>query len=184
MLFRSESAAEAFATCGYNETTIETVAAAAGVSPRTVHRHFGTKSALLAAGVAVRVADFLHRLDALIASGEPIASAVTAALQDGFLQNTPDSRVLVNVAYQEKEVWGRWLEASYRQQPRLAQILAAADGHPGESEDLVWVVRAGMLLNAVNTAYQIWADTPDSNLESMMHIAVESALPAMAPGRR
>jgi AcrR family transcriptional regulator len=179
----AEAAARAFTRDGYNETTIDTVAAGAGVSPRTVHRHFGTKSALLAAGVAVRVADFLHRLDALVAGHEPLASAIPTALENGFLESTPDSRSLINVAHRESEVWGRWLEAFYRHQSRLAAILSAADGHPEESDNLDWTLRAGMLLNALSTTYQLWAETPDGDLDAMMQVAVATTLPVVTTGR-
>lgn len=179
----AEAAARAFTRAGYAETTIDAVAAAAGVTPRTVHRHFGTKSALLAAGVAVRVADFLHRLDALVSSGQPLASAIPEALAAGFLESTEDSRMLIIVAHRESEVWGRWLEAFYRHQQRLAAILAAADRHPAEADHLTWRLRAGMLLNALSTTYQLWAETPDADLHAMMQVAVETALPAMSVNR-
>lgn len=44
-----QAARSLFATGGYAETSIEAIAAEAGVSPRTVYTVFGTKKALLAA---------------------------------------------------------------------------------------------------------------------------------------
>ena len=179
----AEAAAHVFTRDGYGDTTVETVAALAGVSPRTVHRHFGTKSALLAAGIAVRVADFLHRLDDLVANGEPLGPALTTALNNGFLDGTSDTRSLINVAHGESEVWGLWLEAFHRHQGRLAVILATAAGRPEEATNLDWVLRAGMVLNALCSTYLAWAQAPDGDLDAMMQIAVDTTLSSISAGR-
>src|ERR1700749_4912205 len=57
-----DAATTAFQFHGYSGTTMEAVAALAGVSPRTLYRHYGNKSALLVATIAVGAADFLEQL--------------------------------------------------------------------------------------------------------------------------
>lgn len=52
----ARAARELFVDAGYLATTIEDVAAHAGVSPQTIYYGFGTKPALLAAALAVSVA--------------------------------------------------------------------------------------------------------------------------------
>lgn len=49
-----KAAAELFSAQGYDVTTIEEIAAGAGVSPGTVYNYFGTKSAIVVAVVAER----------------------------------------------------------------------------------------------------------------------------------
>src|ERR1700735_2849700 len=60
------AAIKAFRLHGYSATTIGAVAALAGVSPRTLYRHYGSKSALLVATVSVGAADFLDQLSAYV----------------------------------------------------------------------------------------------------------------------
>lgn len=59
------TAARLFAARGYAGTTIEEVAAEAGVSPGTVYNHFGTKGAILFAVMMVRSTE---DLDAAVAA--------------------------------------------------------------------------------------------------------------------
>ena len=59
------TAAVLFAARGYAATTVEDIAAAAGVSPGTVYNHFGTKGAILFAVTMVRSTD---DLDAAVAA--------------------------------------------------------------------------------------------------------------------
>src|SRR5262245_16423726 len=56
------AAVHAFRVRGYAATTMSTVAAIAGVSPRTLYRYFGSKSELFAATVEEANAEFLEQL--------------------------------------------------------------------------------------------------------------------------
>jgi AcrR family transcriptional regulator len=61
-----------FAERGFDDTTVEDIAAAAGVSPRTFFLHFGSKAAAAFPDHDERVTDFRARLRALDAGGDPI----------------------------------------------------------------------------------------------------------------
>ena len=58
----AEHALRLFHDQGFDETTVEEIAAAAGVSPRTFFLHFATKSAAAFPDHDERVADFIERL--------------------------------------------------------------------------------------------------------------------------
>jgi AcrR family transcriptional regulator len=57
-----EAALELFATQGYDQTTVEQIAAAAGVSPRTFFRHFPTKQDVFFVDHPADLAAFRERL--------------------------------------------------------------------------------------------------------------------------
>jgi AcrR family transcriptional regulator len=61
-----------FAERGFDETTVEDIAAAAGVSPRTFFLHFASKAAAAFPDHEERVAGFRERLEALPEDGDPI----------------------------------------------------------------------------------------------------------------
>jgi AcrR family transcriptional regulator len=61
-----------FAERGFDETTVEDIAAAAGVSPRTFFLHFASKAAAAFPDHDERVADFRERLRSLAEDGDPI----------------------------------------------------------------------------------------------------------------
>lgn len=70
-------AAEMFREAGYEATTIETVAAEAGVSPGTVYNYFGTKNAIL---MAVVTADTEKALADSGSSADPSAGTAVDAV--------------------------------------------------------------------------------------------------------
>ncbi len=59
----AEHALRLFRDQGYDETTVEDIASAAGVSPRTFFLHFATKAAAAFPDHDERVADFIVRLE-------------------------------------------------------------------------------------------------------------------------
>lgn len=58
------AALELFTANGYDETTVEQIAAAAGVAPRTFFHHFATKDDILFHGYAERLAEATRRFRA------------------------------------------------------------------------------------------------------------------------
>jgi AcrR family transcriptional regulator len=70
----AEAALERFTTNGYNETTIDQIAGAAGVGRRTVFRHFATKEAMLFDHLSVRRDFALRRLQERPLSEPPLVS--------------------------------------------------------------------------------------------------------------
>jgi len=70
----AEAALELFTTNGYDETTIDQIAGAAGVGRRTVFRHFATKEAMLFDHLSVRRDFALRRLQERPVSEPPLVS--------------------------------------------------------------------------------------------------------------
>ncbi|MGW4338456.1 TetR family transcriptional regulator [Rhodococcus koreensis] len=177
----ARAAASVFIEQGFAEASIEAIAARASVSARTVYRHFGSKGALLAAGFAVRISEFLGRLSVLVEDGGDLEESLLVALESGFLDPSEHTAGLVQAAAAEYELWGQWLWAAHRQQDVLARILCRAAGLPAEEAVTPrWRLRAGAILNAFVTAHEVWAAHSDRDLVDLLGEAVRVMAPLLA----
>ena len=175
-----DAATTAFQFHGYSGTTMGAVAALAGVSPRTLYRHYGSKSALLVATIAVGAADFLEQLAEYIQRW-PLRRSILTAFTHAVIEVSEESRALLHLATTDDEANRHWLATSQRMLPALsASLRAAADAEPG-SDPLIWDVRAAALIAALNVGYRRWAATPGSDLLAVITEAVDTVLPILGP---
>jgi AcrR family transcriptional regulator len=161
---------------------MSTVAALAGVSPRTLYRYFGSKSELFAATVEEPNAKFIEQLSHLILSS-PLRDAILAAIENADIKLDDESREM-RLAAADEIAWRYFLGAASRNEPVLAAALRAAagrdeSGEPSGDELLLWDVRASALLGAIAAAYRRWATTPGSELSDLAAKAVDAVLPAI-----
>jgi AcrR family transcriptional regulator len=158
---------------------MSTIAALAGVSPRTLYRHYGSKSALFAATIAVGAGDFLEQLAAYLQRW-PLRRAILTAFIHTTIDASEDSRAIMHLVITEDEVQRHWLFTSQRMAPALAETLrAGSTGHAEHADPVVWDVRASTLLAAFSTAYRRWATTPGSELIPLVTQAVDTVLPIL-----
>jgi AcrR family transcriptional regulator len=157
---------------------MEAVAALAGVSPRTLYRHYGSKGALLAATIAVGAADFLHQFAAYIQRW-PLRRSILTAFSHSVIEVSEESRALLHLATTDEEANRHWLATSQRMLPALSASLCAAAGAEPGSDPLAWSVRASALLGALNVGYRSWAATPGSDLLDVIAEAVDTVLPIL-----
>lgn len=83
------TARQLFDRDGYDETTVEAIAAAAGVSPRTVYRYFDTKGGLVAEPVRQIVDGVIARADprwSIADVADALGAAGTEAIASGDLE--------------------------------------------------------------------------------------------------
>jgi AcrR family transcriptional regulator len=177
------AAVHAFRVRGYAATTMSTVAALAGVSPRTLYRYFGSKSELFAATVEEPNTKFIEQLSHLILSS-PLRDAILAAIENADIKLDDESREMMRLAAADEIAWRYFLGAASRNEPVLAAALRAAagreeSGEPSGDELLLWDVRASALLGAIAAAYRRWATTPGSELSDLAAKAVDAVLPAI-----
>ncbi len=88
----AEHALRLFSEHGFDETTVEEIAAAAGVSPRTFFLHFPTKAAAAFPDHLERVARFSERLGNGAEHRDPIAHLCNCLLADDD-QDLPSRRM-------------------------------------------------------------------------------------------
>ena len=87
----AEHALRLFSEQGYDETTVEEIASAAGVSPRTFFLHFPSKAAAAFPDHADRVAQFVERLGNGADHRDPIGH-LCGCLLAGEAQSPPSRR--------------------------------------------------------------------------------------------
>jgi AcrR family transcriptional regulator len=93
-----DAASHAFANAGFSRTTVEQIAAAAGVSKAIVYHHFGSKEAILDALLERMLADWarVSNLDVYLAAGCCVLDAFERSLRASldFARASPLLRAL------------------------------------------------------------------------------------------
>lgn len=177
----AEAAIETFRVHGYAATTMGAIAALAGVSPRTLYRQYGSKSALFAATIALGTADFLEQLSAYVQRW-PLRRSILTAFSQTVFESSEESRAIMHLATTDDEVSRYWLSTSQRMMSPLSAILRGAGNADTDHDDIVtWEVRAAALLAALNVAYRRWATTAGSDLMAVVTDAVDTVLPILEP---
>jgi AcrR family transcriptional regulator len=153
----ADKAFELFVAHGFDQTTIEQIAAAAEVGPRTLYRYYPTKEALVVRYVEVKLFEAVDRLRAQ-PDDMPLPEAMYALI-DSVITTTVDnsSRVLAiyhlagttpAVRGQFSEVWGRWCDAVAREVERR---------YKGRSPELVARLAAGNANVVIDVSIRAWA---------------------------
>jgi AcrR family transcriptional regulator len=182
------AAVHAFRIHGYAVTKMSTVAAIAGVSPRTLYRYFGSKSELFSATVVESIEIFNGQLSELILNS-PLRDAIIGAVEHADIEMNGESREMMRLAAADEAAWRYFLGATNRLQPTLAAALRSTTERQQPAEaapevPLFWDVRASALLGAITTAYRRWATTPGSELLSLIATAVDAVLPVVTSPQR
>lgn len=193
-----QAAYELFTAHGYNATTIAEIARRAGVSPRTLFRHFPTKDALLFHDLEQRLAQLTGHLDTR-PPDEPVVTslvhALTAAVHD--LEARPADHALAqrlmteqNLAEQfvaERPSLRRYQRSTILEygERRIVEHLAARAGiDPG---DLGLRVVVASVFMCFDMAIEEWFRSGgDADFEALLdHTlgAVRQALNAHEPAR-
>ncbi|MFG1689099.1 TetR/AcrR family transcriptional regulator [Nonomuraea sp. NPDC049269] len=184
---RLEIAREAvrlFTTNGVGGTSAEEIAAAAGISARTLWRYFPNKEScvlpLLTGGIEVTRRclrswrpdqGVTELLDAMRASAGELAADRTALIN------------LVRLTGSEPGLRAVWLEAHREAEPVFAAALAQRAGM--SSPDLVVTVQAAMINTALRTAVEHYAfhtDPAAAEEAGLLEATVNQALLAAARG--
>ncbi|MGW6279912.1 TetR/AcrR family transcriptional regulator [Kribbella sp. NPDC055071] len=171
----ARAAVELFLAKGVAATSAEEIAAAAGISSRTLWRYFPTKESCvtpLLTGVVELIAGFLESWP----SDQTMAGVFdTIGLHDNVADRTTMVQ-LVRLTRTEPGLRAVWLEAHRHAEPAFAEALARRAGLP--TPDLTVTVQAAMIHTALRVAaeyYAFNADHPDaetSDYEAAMRKAL------------
>ena len=154
----AEAAAELFSERGYGGTTIDDIAAAVDVSPRTFFRYFPTKEDLVVAIGATSLDVFLEALRSRPPE-ESLQVALRAAIGQSLAtgwEDTEKVRSFLTLLRETPALRARWLEEAYGKRDLMAEVIAArTDTDPSDLRNLLI---AGAVTLTINTALQVWAD--------------------------
>lgn len=145
-----------FAQQGYAQTTIEEIADAAAISPRTFFRYFPSKEDVVLWDEYDPLA--LELVATRWSVGEPLAEAFRAVIREtlgGLYRHDPERlRARAQLAFTVPEVRARFLDAQTHGIEELAEWVA--EGRGTEVDDLSLRVAASALLAAVSVALDVW----------------------------
>jgi AcrR family transcriptional regulator len=170
----ADTALELFSRHGFDHTTIEQVAAAAEVGPRTLYRYFPTKESLIVGFVEAHLAAAVEQLkvqppdtplpEALYALVDSVVATI-AANSDRILTVYTISDRSPSVRAQFGELWRAW-------QGHVATEITRR--YHGKSADLVGQMGAVLCMLAIDTSVRAWAESGGkANMRRLLNRALE-----------
>jgi AcrR family transcriptional regulator len=169
-----------FAEKGYANTTVDDIAYAAAISPRTFFRYFPTKEDVVIWDEYDPIASDLF--DARPAD-EPLAESLRAVVHDaigGLYQRDREELLLrVRLLMTAPELRARMRDDQRNAEKRMAAYLAAKRGLPQDGLDVQ--VLASAFGSAINVALEAWVH--DGGTSDLLAI-FDQALDALVSGMR
>ena len=170
----AEAAGQLFIERGYGATTVQDIAHAADVSPRTFFRYFPCKEDVITVIASTHMDDVLDHL----AAHDPneslgsVLRATFAAVLLPVLDDPDAARAFQFMLRDTPALRGRWLEEQRRNRDRLAEEL-----RPWFDEGSSTIARhlaAGTALLAIEEVMTLWADDPNlSDPLDLLHQALQ-----------
>jgi AcrR family transcriptional regulator len=171
----AETAAALFAERGADATTVEDIAAHAGISTRTFWRYFPTKELALAPLLSHQVDDVLRHVRRRPA-GEDIVTALTEALRETLLTPPEAARLaaLIRLVQGSAGLRAVWLDIHRSAEDRLIPVLAQRSGAPAGSLEVR--LAAALANTALRVALEAWAhDDPIGEPTPYLATALDAA---------
>lgn len=175
----AEAAVKLLADQGFEETTVDQIVAAVGMSRRTFSRHFDSKEDVIVHMLAGAGARLCAELNARPAD-EPSAVALRRALSVFTSMSVGDPAKMLRVSrliLDTPALLARFLERQSQWQAEMTGILALRAGLDPDA-DLRPAVAAGVALTAFQAALRRWVDSDGG--ESLDEV-VDQALALVGP---
>jgi AcrR family transcriptional regulator len=168
---------------GWENVTVDDIAAAVNVSPRTFRNYFSTKAEAVAAGHLERLLRIADELRARPA-GEPLWTAVANAVAAQFQAPAKKSEALadrnrwlerIRFILTEPAIQGEVLKASAAAQVELAAVIAERSG-ARRANDLYPQLMAAVVTAIIGTVMDRWLrDGPSGPILPLLRKAFELA---------
>jgi AcrR family transcriptional regulator len=175
-----DAALEVFAANGYHASSLEEIAAAAGISKALIYEHFRSKRELHAALLQSHVQELFERLARTAGTDEPgevrLRAGVEAFLR--FVQERRDGWRMLFREAADPEV-GRALRLVQDRATAMVAALIAAEpatrppGEPGRERGIEML--AQQLTGAVQALANWWADHPEAPREELVDRVMDFA---------
>lgn len=160
-----------FRAQGFEATTIDQIAAGAGVSRRTFFRHFASKDAVVFPAAEERIARFRQGLRA--GAGQPLGEAVrraALAMAEEFSSNKDELLLQHDLMAASPELLAREYEIDRRWEEALYEALRAS-----RRKELQARVLAGAIAGALRAVLRLWlAGRGRQDLASLATEALET----------
>jgi AcrR family transcriptional regulator len=184
--FIADTAFELFVTHGYDNTTLEQIAAAAEVGARTLYRYYPTKEALVVnfveEGLTTALAVFGAQPDDV-----PLPQALYAmidSVQHTITTNPSRLVALYRMTNTTAALRARLAEQNWRWREDLAREIMRRMGGP--EFDLVATLTAGNTMNIIEVIVRKWVDSDGTaNVADLarqtLHLLRANAIPVPTP---
>jgi AcrR family transcriptional regulator len=167
----ARTALELFSRDGFEATSVEAIAAAAGCAPRTFYRYFGTKEDVMFHDLPAAMEQLGHVLDGHLADGlspwEAVSESVVALIGrfDATDQRFPIQRIYVWL--NEPALRARYMQYINQAEHVIADRLHAHRGTTPQRDDLPQLIAV-----AATGAYRvtILTHTPAANHKLAKHL--------------
>ncbi|MDG6100529.1 TetR family transcriptional regulator [Dactylosporangium aurantiacum] len=175
----TEAALKLLAFQGFEETTIDQMAAAAGVSRRTFFRYFQSKEDV----IIEFLSDHGRQLSQIL-SARPTTEPPAVALQhtlraftDTFWEHPEKSQRLAKATMTTPALLARYLERQFSWRAMLTPVLAARMGADADT-DLRPAVLVGVAFAAFDTALMRWVELDSAtDLNALLSECFATAFP-------
>ena len=156
---------------GYEETTVEQIAAAAEVSPSTLFRYFSSKEDLvLSDEYDPLILDACRSQPAALGPIEAIRRGLRAVFERLDDQELSDMRHRAELALLVPDLRAAMLDQFAQVIGRLSEIVAERAKRP--NSDFAVATLAGAILGVMISAEFYWVEHPDSDLVELMDDAL------------
>lgn len=167
-----------FTEQGFDETTVDQIAATAGISRRTFFRYFEAKSGVLWSEFDQEVAN-IQAVLATMPTDIPIMAAVRRAVLEVNhyrAEDVPELRARMNLISSSSELAASASQRYDAWERTIAEYVARRCNQPSES--LYPLTMGRVTLAACRAAYERWAEHADADLGHYL----DAALQAVAAG--
>jgi AcrR family transcriptional regulator len=173
-----EAAIELFHRNGFEGTTVDDIAAAADISPRTFFRYYASKEEVLFS----RFDETLELLRDFLYSRPPevtVSAALREASQQFASMGTAMSadRATFDIFRSNDHLHARYLQSFFRLERMAAEWIADRAGLP--ADDFLPRTLAAVLASGARVALDVWVEQPGSDLQTVLETSlamIESAL--------
>jgi TetR/AcrR family transcriptional regulator, regulator of mycofactocin system len=170
-----------FADHGFENTTIEQIAAEAGVSERTFFRYFTTKASVLWADFDTEVTTIRAAL-AVVPDDVPMMDAIRGAVVAAnhyHAEDVPEMRRRMSLIATEPGLSFGAAEHYADWERAVSEFAARRLGQPAESLYPLAIGRT--VLAACRAAYDRWSDRADNDLPAYLDAALTALATGFAP---
>ena len=173
-----DAALELFHEKGYEGTTVDDIAAAADVSPRTFFRYYASKEEVLFSKFDETLEllhDFLHSFPPEVTVGEALRAALNEFASMGSMVSA--DRATFDIFRSSEHLHARYLMSFFRLERIAADWVASRAGLP--ADDFLPRTLAAVLASGARVALDVWVEQPDRELPDLLETTlamIESGL--------